>query len=148
VAAISVSRVIEAPTAAVWADLRDLSSHVAWMADAESITFLGEQREGVRTRFDCLTPLGPLRLTDRMVVTEWVEGRVIGVRHEGVVTGEGRFVLVTVPGDATELTWTERLVFPARLGGRVGAWPGGAVLRLVWARNLAALQRRIEQQLA
>jgi hypothetical protein len=140
--------VIEAPPDGVWEELRDVASHVTWMADAESITFVGEQREGVGTRFDCVTRVGPLRLVDRMVVTECVPGRVLGVRHEGLVTGEGRFVLTTGPGGATEVTWSESLVFPRRLGGRVGARVGGVVLRAIWAGNLARLQHRVERQQA
>ena len=68
---IRVETEIAAPPSEVWADVRDVKSHVEWMHDAADITFTGEQVEGVGTTFDCLTVLGPLRLTDRMEITSW-----------------------------------------------------------------------------
>jgi uncharacterized protein YndB with AHSA1/START domain len=134
---IRVSTTIPATPEAVWADVRDLASHVEWMADAEAIRFSSEQRSGVGTTFDCDTRVGPLHLTDRMEVTEWVEGEVIGVRHVGLVTGTGRFTL-SAEGGGTRFTWEESLAIPWWLGG-----PAAAVaLRLVWVRNLRRLRQR------
>jgi hypothetical protein len=134
---IRVSTTIPATPEAVWADVRDLASHVEWMADAEAIRFSSERRSGVGTTFDCDTRVGPLHLTDRMEVTEWVEGEVIGVRHVGLVTGTGRFTL-SAEGGGTRFTWEESLAIPWWLGG-----PAAAVaLRLVWMRNLRRLRQR------
>ena len=147
-AAITVGTVIEAPPAAVWSELADLGAHATWMVDAVSITFVGPQRRGPGTRFDCATRVGPLRTTDRMVVVEWVEGTAIGVRHVGLVTGAGRFTLDPRPrrgrGMRTEVRWTEDLLFPWWLAGRLGAWAGRPVLRRLWRRNLANLKAHVE----
>jgi hypothetical protein len=126
----------------VWDDLRDISSHVDWMEDAVSITFAGDHRAGVGTTFDCVTKVGPLRLVDRMEITEWEPSRRMGVRHVGVVTGEGRFTLGPAGLGRTRFTWEERLAFPWWLGGPLGAAVGTPVLRLVWRRNLRNLARR------
>jgi hypothetical protein len=129
----------------VWASIEDIASHVEWMEDAVAIRFTsGRRRSGVGTTFDCNTRVGPLRLTDRMEVTEWKRGRVMGIRHVGVVTGEGRFVLRRGWRGGTRFTWEERLVFPWWMGGPLGAVAGGQVLRLVWRRNLRNLKRRVE----
>jgi len=133
--------VLPAPPAVVWADVRDVASHVEWMEDAVAIRFTSDRHEGGGTSFDCDTRIGPLRLTDRMVVTEWEEGRVIGIRHVGLVTGTGRFTLAPQDG-ATVFTWTERLVFPWWMGGPIGALVGAPVLRFVWRRNLRNLRLR------
>ena len=42
----------------------DIETHTEWMADADRITFLSEQHEGVGAEFDCLTRVGPLHTTD------------------------------------------------------------------------------------
>jgi len=89
VSTVEVSVVIEAPLGKVWAAVADLESHVEWMADAESITFLTDRRTGLGTRMEVASRVGPLRTTDVMQVTEWVDRRRIGVRHTGLVTGEG-----------------------------------------------------------
>ena len=132
---IRVSTTIPARRSRVWADVRDLASHVEWMADAESIRFTSPRRSGVGTTFDCETRVGPLHTVDRMEVTEWVEGRVIGVRHVGLVTGTGRFTLrrAGLLGRSTRFTWEEDIGVPA---------VAGLVLRLVWWRNLRRLRRR------
>lgn len=142
-AAITVSVDIRAPLAEVWREAADLASHAEWMADAESIEFETEQRSGVGTRMRVATAVGPLRTTDLMEVTDWVEGRTIGVRHQGVVTGRGQFRLSAV-GGATRFTWTEELTFPWYLGGPVTALAASPVLAWIWKRNLEGLRRRLE----
>ncbi len=142
-ARVRVSTTIGAPPADVWADIRDIGRHVEWMHDAESITFSSGQREGVGTRFTCATRIGPLRTSDRMVVTEWAEGKQMGIRHEGVITGQGRFSLAP-QGRGTHFTWDEELRFPWWLGGPIGAWAAAPLLAFVWRRNLRALARRFE----
>jgi hypothetical protein len=135
---IKVSTTIPAPPSVVWDDVADLGSHVEWMADAEAIRFTSVTRRGVGTTFDCDTRVGPFRLVDRMEVTEWDEGRAIGVRHVGLVTGSGRFTLRRRGRRRTRFTWEEELAIPWWLGGPVAA----VALRLVWLRNLRRLRAR------
>ena len=136
---ITVSTIIDAPPRVVWASVRDIGSHVGWMADAEAIRFTSRRRTGVGTTFECDTRVGPLTLTDVMEVTSWVERREMGVRHTGVVTGTGRFTLRRARGGRTRFTWEERLVFPWWLGGRVGGVVGARVLKQIWKGNLRRL---------
>ncbi len=143
-ARIRVSTTIEAPLEAVWEYVRRIDSHTEWMADAESISFQSAQTEGVGTAFDCLTKLGPLRLNDAMVVTEWADKEAIGVRHTGLVTGEGRFTLSPAGTDRTEFCWTEELRFPWWMGGLLGDIIGARVLEWVWRRNLRTLRSKFD----
>lgn len=136
---IRVRRTLAAPVATVWSALADISSHVRWMADAEAITFTTGQREGVGTAFDCATKVGPLRLTDRMEVTEWSPHRAMAVRHVGIVTGEGRFTLRRRGRRRTELTWEETLRFPWWIPAAPAAW----VLAMLWRGNLRRLERSL-----
>lgn len=141
-ARIRIATDLAAPPERVWADVQDISSHVEWMADATAIRFLSSQTEGVGTRFECDTRIGPFKLTDVMEITEWEPGKVMGVRHTGVVTGTGRFTLKRLRGGRTRFQWRERLVYPIWLGGPVGAFLSKPVLRWVWRRNLARLADR------
>lgn len=144
---VRVATTIRAPRRIVWDELEDIASHVEWMHDAVEIRFTSSQRRGAGTAFECDTRVGPIRLTDVMTITDWTPRRRMGVRHTGVVTGDGSFELRRSwrPG-ATRLVWDERLSFPWWLGGRVGGLAGGVVLRLVWRRNLRALRRRVERR--
>ena len=145
-ATIRVSTVVPAPPAAVWEDLRHIDRHVDWMGDASSIRFLTEATEGVGTRFECATRLGPIRLIDRMEVTEWRDTHAMGIRHRGVVSGTGQFRLTPLPASDgaihTQFEWTETLRFPWWLGWAVGAVLARRLLRAVWARNLSRFVAR------
>jgi uncharacterized protein YndB with AHSA1/START domain len=134
---------IAAPLEVVWSAASDLATHDRWMADAESIVFLSETRSGVGTLMQVRTVVGPFRTVDVMEVIEWDEGRSIGVRHEGLVKGVGRFELSAVAG-ATRFTWTEQLTFPVWLGGQITAFVAKPVLSLIWRRNLAGLKTHLE----
>jgi hypothetical protein len=140
---IRVATTIAAPPDAVWARIADIGSHVRWMDDAVAIRFTSATKAGVGTTFDCDTRLGPFRLTDRMVVTEWDAPALMAIRHVGLVTGSGRFVLEPAHV-GTRFTWEEELDFPARVGGRVGALVAAPVLRRVWRRNLDNLKMLVE----
>ena len=141
---ISVSSHRRAPRQ-VWEVVRDIAGHVAWMEDAVAIRFTSERQGGLGTTFDCDTSVGPIRLTDRMKVTEWREGRSLGIEHVGVVTGRGRFTLRRSRGGRTRFTWTEQLTFPWWLGSWPASIVGGRVMRRIWRHNLANLKRIVER---
>ena len=127
---VEVSVVIKAPLEAVWAAAADLQSHIEWMADAESITFLTARHRGAGTRMEVATRVGPFRTTDIMEVTEWEDRRRIGVRHTGLVTGAGAFEIEELDPATTRFTWRERLAFPWYLGGALTALFASPVLAL------------------
>jgi hypothetical protein len=128
----------------VWDELARLEDHVEWMLDAVAIRFVGEQRRGIGTRFECDTRFGPVQLTDVMEVTEWEHGETIGVRHRGAVSGSGRFTLRDAPGSATRVEWEEQLLFPWWLGSAVGAELAKPLFVVIWKGNLRRLRDRIE----
>ena len=97
----------------VWAAVEQVDTHVDWMADAEVIRFMTDRTAGVGTRFECVTKVGPIRLTDRMEITEWDPGRAMGVRHTGLVTGTGRFTITPLDGGRrSRFAWEEDLHVP------------------------------------
>jgi uncharacterized protein YndB with AHSA1/START domain len=144
VSRIRVAVNIDAPPRRVWEQVEDIASHVQWMHDAVAIRFTSSRHSGVGTSFDCDTRVGPLRLTDRMEVTEWKPRQAMGIRHVGLVTGTGRFTLRRRRRGRTRFTWEERLVFPWWMGGPVGALAGAQVLEVIWRRNLRNLKRQVE----
>jgi hypothetical protein len=143
---IIVSTDIDATTARVWEVVEPVERHIEWMHDAVAIRFTSEQTRGAGTEFLCDTKVGPIKLVDRMEITEWVPGEVMGVRHTGLVTGVGRFTLEPIDlGRRTRFTWAEDLTFPWWMGGPIGAWVGGKIaLGPIWRRNLKNLRRLVE----
>ena len=145
-AAITVSADYAVTPEQLWATLEPVERHVDWMADAESIEFLSAEHRGVGTRFVCVTQVGPIRLRDVLEITAWEPGRTMGVRHDGLVTGDGRFTLEPLDeGRRVRFTWTEDLTVPWWLGGRLTARFGGRqVMTRIWRGNLSRLRRLVE----
>ncbi len=143
---LRVETTIHAAPQVVWAHLEDIASHIEWMADAVSIEFLTTQRSGTGTRFACKTRVGFLSTTDLMEITQWSPPRVMGVRHSGAVSGEGRFEMHAAgPADkSTTMVWHERLRFPWWMGGPLGATLARPVLHRIWRGNLARLGQQVE----
>ncbi|MFZ4719582.1 MAG: SRPBCC family protein [Ilumatobacteraceae bacterium] len=143
---IVVSIELDATPERVWDVVEPVERHVDWMHDAVAIRFTTEQTRGTGTEFLCDTKVGPFSLVDRMEITEWVPGEVMGVRHIGLVTGSGRFTLEPIDlGRRTRFTWREELTFPWWMGGPIGAWVGGKIaLQPIWRRNLRNLKRLVE----
>ena len=144
-AKVRVVTMLDTSPDAVWADVADISSHVEWMADATAIRFVSAQTSGVGTTFECDTKVGPFKLTDVMEITEWAPGKVMGVRHTGLVTGTGRFTLKKATGGRTQFQWKEKLVFPWWMGGPVGAFVSKPVLARIWRGNLTRLATRFSR---
>ena len=142
---IHICTTIGAPVEHVWATVEDIATHTQWMADAESIEFVGEQRRGVGTEFDCRTRVGPFTTVDRMCVTEWAPGAAMGIEHRGVVTGRGRFTLRSTGSGLTQFCWTEDLVFGRTMGGGIGERAGRPVLERIWRANLRRLRDLAER---
>ena len=93
------------------------------------------------------TRVGPVRLTDRMVVTEWDPGRALAVEHRGLVTGCGRFRSSRWPGHRARLQWRESLDVPvvARRATRCGGRPPGPDRACGGATCAASATRRPER---
>lgn len=142
IARLTVTTVLDATPTMVWDDLRHIADHTEWMEDAVAIRFTSPGHQGIGTTFDCDTRIGPFSLTDRMEITAWVDGSTMGVRHVGLVTGNGEFTLTELPLARTRFTWSEQLQFPWWMGGPIGARLAVPVLKIVWRRSLTNLAGR------
>jgi polyketide cyclase/dehydrase/lipid transport protein len=129
----------------VWRAVEHIETHTEWMLDATSITFRSVQHSGVGAEFDCVTRVGPLRTTDRFVVTRWEPGVAMGIEHRGAVTGVGEFRLRPLAGGvSTEFCWEETLTFPWWLGSLAGERVGRPMLKRIWEGNLRRLKTSVE----
>jgi hypothetical protein len=124
----------------LWSELEQIDRHVLWMADAVKITFTTPQERGLGTTFTCLTKVGPISLTDVMTITAWETQQSMGVRHSGIVTGEGLFTLQPSDSGST-LTWAETLAFPWWMAGKVGEILAKPILTALWKGNLRRLAK-------
>jgi uncharacterized protein YndB with AHSA1/START domain len=143
---IKIEVCIRAPLQLVWEMVADIRTHTEWMVDAESITVTSDCSSGVGTTFDCVTKIGPFRTIDHMEITEWIEERVMGVAHRGLVSGSGRFTLQEAGPSDTNFSWEETLTFPWWIGGRLTSIGSTPVLKAIWRGNLRRLSRLVEDR--
>lgn len=142
--AIQVEVTVAATVEEVWDDVSRLETHSEWMMDASAIVFADDQQSGEGTRMEVETRIGPLRTNDVIEVTAWEPPRRIAVRHEGIVSGTGEFILIPV-GERTRFVWREELRFPLSRGGAVTEFLARPVLIAVWRRNLRRFARRFNR---
>jgi hypothetical protein len=99
--------------------------------------------QGVGATVTARTGLGPVGITDTMVITEWHPPHRCVVRHTGrVVRGTGVFEVAS-KGTMSEFSWTERLRLPSRVPGRLARWLAGGPGRWVMDASLRRLRRLV-----
>lgn len=113
------------------------------MDDAVAIRFTSKKHRGVGTTFECDTKVGPISMVDHMEIVEWKPGKVMSIRHVGLVTGTGRFTLRRRRG-GTRFVWSERLRFPWWMGGPIGGLFAKPILRRIWRRDLRNLKAIVD----
>lgn len=92
--------------------------------------------------FVAYTGVGPLAITDRMVVTEWEPGEGFAITKIGPVLDGWARVHLSPDGDGTRVVWREQIIpRPGWLGRRTGRlidpamrWFTGRALDLMAAR--------------
>lgn len=107
---VSASRQLPVPAEQAWAALTDWETQGRWMP----ATRISAEGAGVGTRLRAATGLGPLRVVDTMVVTEWEPPRRCVVRHTGrILRGYGIFTVEPVDADSCRVAWVEEFTVPS-----------------------------------
>lgn len=140
---ITVVRSMAFPRPIVWEHLADIASHATWMKEAATIEFTSSRRAGVGTVIDVPTRVGPFVTKDRIEFTAWNEPSDLSVRHSGVISGTGTFMLDEMGPSLTTVTWQESIGLTLRLGGRLGELIARPIITRIWERNLKDLEIRI-----
>jgi carbon monoxide dehydrogenase subunit G len=106
---IVAAREVAAPAERAWALLVAWERQDEWMP-ATTVRRLAGRAEGVGTRLEAVTGLGPVRIADPMQVVEWEPpGRCV-VRHEGRwLRGTGTFTVEPLGPARCRVSWREDL---------------------------------------
>jgi len=126
-----------------WDVLVDWERQADWMLDADRVTVVSQNREGIGVRLAVRTRiLGIPAFTEPMEVAAWDPPRRLAIRHGSWVAGTGAWTLEPADG-GSRFTWTEdvRLRVPA-VGGAL-AVVYRPVMRSLMGRAQQGLRRSI-----
>jgi uncharacterized protein YndB with AHSA1/START domain len=142
VAELVVEQVVEAPAEQVWEVLTDWGVHDRWMlfTRAEGGSAVGES-------ISAFTGIGRLGFLDTMTITVWEPPHRAVVRHTGkIVRGAGAFEVQPLGERRSRVVWSEWVVLPFGVLGRL-AWPvARVVVRLGVQVSLRRLERYVQRR--
>ena len=135
--------VLPVPPGEAWAVLMDWERQADWMLDADSVTVVSEQREGVGVRLAVRTRiLGIRAFTEPMEVTGWEAPTRLEIRHGSLVAGVGTWTLEPVEG-GTRFTWREDIRLAVPVVGGLAANLYRPVLRVLMGRAMQGLRAHL-----
>ena len=136
---------VEAPRQKVWDLLVSWERQAEWMVDARSVEVLTAARTGPGVTIRCRTDILGFVVNDDLSVTEWDDGRVLGMRHEGrLIRGAGAFELSDTRY-GTHLSWWEEAEVPlAGMGDALAEVFVVPWVTRVFRRSLAGFKRVCE----
>ena len=109
------------PIEEAWTVLMDWERQADWMLDADSVTVVSDQREGVGVQLAVRTRLfGIAAFTEPMEVVGWDPPRRLDIRHGSLVVGSGAWILDPIAG-GTRFTWREEVRLAVPVLGELAA---------------------------
>jgi len=135
---------VDVPAEVLWGAVVDWDRQSQWML-ATTVRATSQDGTGLGAQIEAFTGLGPMGVTDTMVIVEWEPPWRCVVRHTGrVVRGTGVFEVFALPSGRSRLVWSEEIDLPLGRLGRIG-WPVAKVVMVAAVRaSLAKLARSVE----
>jgi carbon monoxide dehydrogenase subunit G len=112
---VAVVREVPVPAEQAWQALVDWPGQGDWMP-LTRVRVLPGPPEGVGTRIEAVTGVGPIKVADPMEIVEWDAPRRCVIRHDGkVLRGTGTFEVAPYGPDRCLVRWEEDLRQPVAL---------------------------------
>ena len=131
------------PIEEAWTALMDWERQADWMLDADSVTVVSDQREGVGVQLAVRTRLfGIAAFTEPMEVVEWDPPRRLDIRHGSLVAGTGAWILDPTAG-GTRFAWREEIRLAVPVLGELAAAMYRPIMRGLMDRAMKGLRRHL-----
>jgi len=110
-----------------------------WMLEASDFKVVSEHREGLGVMAEATIRIAGIKTRDAILVTGWDPPTMLEISHLGWVKGTG--VLRCRPDThGTRLEWTETLIAPWGIFGRLGMFIVAPMMRKIFQRDLEQLR--------
>lgn len=120
---LSVTIIIHASAEHVFTKLTDWPAQSEWMIGTK-VHATEQEGKGINGKLSAFTGIGRVGFIDTMTITAWEPPYICSVIHTGrVVRGDGDFIIKSINVGSSTFTWSERIIVPFGVFGRV-AWVG------------------------
>ena len=137
--AVEIAETLPGPPEIVWALITDWEHQDDWMLEASDFVVTSDLREGVGVEAEATVTIGGITTRDRVRVTRWEPNKLLGIEHEGWVSGAGELYLMDLGDGRTHLFWREELYPPLGIAGAIGLTGFKPIMRRVFQRDLRVL---------
>lgn len=131
---------IPAPAEEVWRWLVDWENLDLWMLEGSDFKVTSDHTEGVGVTAEATIRIAGIKTRDAIRVTQWEPPTVLEIAHLGWVKGSGLLRCTPTEQGHTVLQWTETLIAPMGLLGRVGIALVAPMMRRIFVRDLEVLR--------
>jgi uncharacterized membrane protein len=134
---------IDAPIAAVWARLADITTQPEWMTEMKAVRVITPGAIGLGTRAEADVRILGITVSDPIEIVEFSPPHRFAIRHDGRFQGRGLITLDTRDGGRrTRVDWAETLVPP--ILPSLGAMVQGPIFQRIFQADLARLKALVE----
>ena len=141
---LSFSIIIRASQQSVFDYVSDWEKQSDWILFT-TVHRLSETQSQADVNLLAVTKIGPLKLIDPMVVTEWQSPTRIVIEHTGrLVLGKGIFSIRGLTDNESEFSWQEITPVPFGILGRAGLILGKPLIKIPFMMSLRKLKSNVE----
>lgn len=117
---LSLSVDIKASQAEVFNKVVDWESQGDWMLGTK-VSRTKNNGQGLGGEIVAWTGIWKFGFNDPMVITQWIEPKIVDVKHLGkVVKGTGSMVVEKIDEKNSKFIWSETIELPLGIVGRIG----------------------------
>lgn len=135
---LEMGATLPGPPEVVWELITDWEHQDDWMLEASDFEVVSAHREGIGVEAEATISIGGIRTRDRVRITRWEPGRVLGIEHLGWVSGHADMRLVPSNG-STRITWREHFTPPLGIVGALGMTAFKPIMYRIFMRDLRVL---------
>ena len=135
---LEMRAMLPGPPEVVWELITDWEHQDDWMLEASDFAVVSSHREGVGVEAEATISIGGIKTRDRVRITQWEPGRLLGIAHLGWVSGHADMKLLPSNG-STRLVWREHFTPPLGVVGALGMTLFKPIMCRIFMRDVRVL---------
>ena len=135
---LEMRALLPGPPEIVWELITDWEHQDDWMLEATDFAVVSSHREGLGVEAEATVSIGGIKTRDRVRITRWEPGQVLGIEHLGWVSGHADMTLVPSNG-STRFVWREHFKPPLGVVGAMGMTLAKPLMHRIFMRDLRIL---------